>query len=705
VPAARRGRRRPRGRGAPAAPGGLLGGTTQRWGGRLKTLALWAGGSAGDAARLLAQQATAVLWRESGAPALEAAGVRFVRLRGLLPPAERDAIDEAAIAWTKAWGRAPLLDGRSFRELVAWKGESLWWLAELYLHHSTRAPGYVRLVETLLRLLERERPDEVEAFGLPWEEELLLSRVCTARGVLYQGRAAPRRSRLALRTLRVRLESRWNGAKALATRLKASFAGAPARTRDGRRGVLFLSHAAFWRERRDASGRTSAYEHYFDRLIPETAAQASLRVDVVALGPRAAFRRRGARERVRDWLRLEPPSGPFLHVDRFCDGRVLAELRRAGAELRRSWRKLRASPGMAEAFSHRGVRFADLGGPELAATMLLQLPWGVRCYEEMLGALDALAPEVVCLYAESSGWGRAALLACRARGVRSLALQHGILYPKYYSYRHDADEQDSPRPDRTAVFGEAAVRFLREQGGYAEAALVVTGSPKFDDLLHAARAWERDALRRRLGVAAGERLLVVASRHRGIRETHQSIGSAFPGLARAVEALDGVRCVVKPHPAEPPDAYAAEIAAAGATRVALATAGEDLIALLHAADALVTVESLSAVEALVLGRPVLILNMPTNLRALVEQGVALGVDEGADPLPALRLLLFDAGTRQRLDAARARYLSDVAHGVDGAATARILELLRSMAGASSSAAAPDEMSRSIIDPPPRSLPT
>ena len=40
--------------------------------------------------------------------------------------------------------------------------------------------------------------------------------------------------------------------------------------------------------------------------------------------------------------------------------------------------------------------------------------------------------------------------------------------------------------------------------------------------------------------------------------------------------------------------------------------------LLHAADALCTVESLSAVEALVLGRPVLVLNTPTNLRELVE---------------------------------------------------------------------------------------
>ena len=92
-----------------------------------------------------------------------------------------------------------------------------------------------------------------------------------------------------------------------------------------------------------------------------------------------------------------------------------------------------------------------------------------------------------------------------------------------------------------------------------------------------------------------------------------------------------------------------------------------------------TVESLAAVEALVVGRPVLILNMPTNMRELVEQGVALGVGLGEDPLPALRGMLFDAATRERLGAARERYLSDHAHGVDGQAAARILALIRETA--------------------------
>jgi CDP-glycerol glycerophosphotransferase (TagB/SpsB family) len=149
-----------------------------------------------------------------------------------------------------------------------------------------------------------------------------------------------------------------------------------------------------------------------------------------------------------------------------------------------------------------------------------------------------------------------------------------------------------------------------------------------------------------------------------------------------VQSMPGVHAVVKPHPAEAPDPYRTAVRQQQADRVAVLPAGADLVELLHAADVLVTVESLSAIEALVLGRPVVVLNMPTHLRELVEQGVAVGVAAGVDPAPALRGVLFEAEVGAGLERARARYLSDFAMGVDGRATARIAALLRDTAAAS-----------------------
>lgn len=633
-----------------------------------------------EAAEAVLPGARILAWDEPAAQALASARVPFDSVPGLLGPDARAEAEAAAIPWTKAFGRRPLLEGRSFRELSSWKGVPLFYFAELFLHHSTASPGYVRAIELFHRVLEATAPREVEASGLTPAETLLLQRTCTARGVLFQG--DPVTATKSGAVLRVSLESRWNNLKTALSAVKAALAGQPTRPpQDGRRTVLFLSHAAFWRRRRDAAtGDEREYEHYFDTLLPAVATEERLRPYVLAVGPRAAFRRRSARDRALEWLRLHPEAGPYVHVNRFTSWRVAGEVRRATRQVRALWRSLRRSPAAHEAFSHRGVSFFDLAQADLAATLLLQLPWAVRSYEEMSTALEATRPGLALLYAESSGWGRAAVAACRAHGVPSLALQHGILYPGYYSYLHDPDEADCPRPDQTAVFGEAARRFLVEQGGYAPESLIVTGSPKFDALLALARGLDRDALRRGLGVAPGEKLLLVASRFRGIRETHQSIGSAFPSLLAAAMALPGVHLLVKPHPAESGEAYERAIQRAGAGRARVLGSRADLLELLVAMDALVTVESLSAVEALVVGRPVLILNLPTNLAELVEQGMALGVAAGEDPREALRSLLFDAATERRLAAARERYLGDVAHGVDGQATARIVALVREGVG-------------------------
>jgi UDP-N-acetylglucosamine 2-epimerase len=301
----------------------------------------------------------------------------------------------------------------------------------------------------------------------------------------------------------------------------------------------------------------------------------------------------------------------------------------------------------------------------------------------MASAIAFLHPSVVCLYAESSGWGRAALAACQTAGVPAVALQHGILYPRYYSYRHEADESACPRPDRTAVFGEDARRLLVARGGYDPESIVVTGSPKFDALIDAAHSWNRDETRARYDVGIKERLLLVASRFREIRDTHRAIGSEFAALARAVEALRGVKCIVKPHPAETAAPYEACLRQIGARKVRLAAPSADLVRLVHAADALVTVESLTAMEALVLQRPVLVLNMPSHLKDLVDRGVALGVPAGADPAPALRTLLFDEAAQERLSEGRRRYVDDFAHGIDGEATRRIVDLIASTARRSS----------------------
>jgi glycosyltransferase involved in cell wall biosynthesis len=191
---------------------------------------------------------------------------------------------------------------------------------------------------------------------------------------------------------------------------------------------------------------------------------------------------------------------------------------------------------------------------------------------------------------------------------------------------------------------------------------------------------DRDQMRKNLNIGTSDRLVVLASRHAGIRDTHKAAGPAFPALLEAVGRIDGARLLVKPHPAEPADAYDKDIAAVAPGDRVHVMAGCSLSDLLPAADLLVTVESLSATEALVAGVPVVVLRHPSNLRDLVASGAALGVPDGEDPRASLEALLTNEEVRERWRKSRDAFLLDVAHGVDGKALDRLLQLLSKMAG-------------------------
>ena len=165
--------------------------------------------------------------------------------------------------------------------------------------------------------------------------------------------------------------------------------------------------------------------------------------------------------------------------------------------------------------------------------------------------IEELAPAALLMSQEGhrTPW----LMAAARAGVPTFALQHGVLYATHPGY---PDRRD-PRlivPSRTFVFGEYERRVL-EAGAYDRGEVIVSGSPRLDLDASADGAEgnrtdpeaERLAVRAELGVAEGDRLLVVSTVHTPfVRRSH---------LAHMLEACLGgplptVHIVIKQHPGE-----------------------------------------------------------------------------------------------------------------------------------------------------------
>ena len=366
----------------------------------------------------------------------------------------------------------------------------------------------------------------------------------------------------------------------------------------------------------------------------------------------------------------------------------------------RRWRGPEASASQAADLVRERVRSAaavplDVHGADLApaltawlaeqaasivGTILRQLP-------RIDGLVTTLRPRAIVLTHEAiqTPW----LQVARARSVPTFAVQHGMIYPTHPGYRHPRD----PRlllPDATFVTGPFERDALLGHGGYAPDEVVVVGSPRLemDDPSAAGPLGEaeREAVRREMGVAEGDRMLVVSTGFLPLQRRFVLAVSLERLFGRPVP---GVHVVFKQHPGESDEGPYRELL------VGLAAAGDfapppitvirdvDLYRLLRAADAHLGLLSTVLTDAVAARTPNLIAvdQAHTDLLGYVAAGVARPIRDGGD----LRAALGDL--RPPDEGARRAFFAT--HLEPGVASERIVAYVASALAAPNVSSAPD----------------
>lgn len=251
-------------------------------------------------------------------------------------------------------------------------------------------------------------------------------------------------------------------------------------------------------------------------------------------------------------------------------------------------------------------------------------------------------------------------------GIPSLSLQHGVAgVPSIYAPVHST---------KMAVWGELPRLWLISNGAEPEQ-LVVTGQPRLDALVSPGPQRSRADVLGQLGLDPARTTWIVAPdpepreiRH-AMTEIVFAIASAFPD----------VQVIVRPHPADDIKYYQIRLATGLASgRLVLGTR-IDAASLLAAADLLFVGQSTLGLEAMILGRPVVVLNPSRAFEFVpyVSEGAAPAVYEAGELVPVLTSLLGD--DRARFEAGRHRFVERYASAADGGSTARVVDLIRTMA--------------------------
>lgn len=242
----------------------------------------------------------------------------------------------------------------------------------------------------------------------------------------------------------------------------------------------------------------------------------------------------------------------------------------------------------------------------------------------------------------------------------------------------------------TSAWGQGGAAYAAVSGSFVRDILVrngappervrITGQPRFDPVFDARPTPDPEVERLR---ALGKRIVAFlpdASYQHLFNSEEDDRQRALLAI-RGVQGFEDALVVIKPHPDEPAERYQAMIDS-GPYRGEVYR-GNNLHALIRASDLVVTGTSTTGLETVLLGKPLIVLDVARSsfmkkgheYMPYVASGVALPVKDEATYRDALASLLRGSEAARRLAEGREAFIAAHAHLPDGRATERVAALV------------------------------
>lgn len=259
----------------------------------------------------------------------------------------------------------------------------------------------------------------------------------------------------------------------------------------------------------------------------------------------------------------------------------------------------------------------------------------------------------------------------KRKRIPTMLIHHAVVGETTYT--------DFSVADRVAVHGEGMKRVLTRHG-LAEDKMVVIGNPAWDGMIGQSKTSTKNEcmeyLSNLVGVDPNKKLVVFTT-----QAANPMTKSILKNMIKVIQKNFDMQLLIKLHPAESMDSYDEVLDGGGEDGNSISVIKDvDLFKTLCASDLVITISSTTALEAMILDTPVLIVNFRKGSDPVpyAESGAALRVYNESDLEAGIKKALYDEEIREKLKKARKKFVYDYAYIQDGKATERVVNLIGKM---------------------------
>jgi glycosyltransferase involved in cell wall biosynthesis len=351
------------------------------------------------------------------------------------------------------------------------------------------------------------------------------------------------------------------------------------------------------------------------------------------------------------------------------------------------WKLLEGSLSFREICLYQGIPLWETLKDELKLRFDDHFPGFIKDIEISKRLIDEEKPAAIGFADEASFTNKSLLVAAHPRKIPTLVLQTGVMAANNEFLEYgcaDGELEGSPSkrplfPDRFSIYGEVTRETMKEAGYPFADGIMVTGQPRYDILARADETFDREKFRSRLNIEPDKKLALIASQP---STTFANMDELLRAVLNALKDDPQIRIVIKPKPgpSDSTDKWHQQLVAETGAGAIVLPRNSDTNEALYACDVLITGYSTVALEAMVLGKPVVTVNLTgqPDLVPYAQTGAALGVYKADNIATAVNNALYDPATRERLARGREQYLYRQFYKLDGQATKRVVELIYRM---------------------------
>lgn len=293
--------------------------------------------------------------------------------------------------------------------------------------------------------------------------------------------------------------------------------------------------------------------------------------------------------------------------------------------------------------------------------------------------LEQERPSVILVDHEESGYAKAFLYAAKGTKTKVVAAQYEMVYPNclhaHVKNRKTTKESrlSRPVPHLKLASGQYCKETLVRYCDYEPSMIRVVGAPRFDQEIAFAQEMteeKKERLRRKLGVPTDKRIITYAT-----GQAH-SERATLPPLIQELKKRDDWFLILKIHPSARKEEFI-ERYDLPVERIAIMQHA-DVREILGASDILVAISSTMALEAMLFGLPVLLLEVLLHCPIpYAAYGAATSVTYEDEIGPSLRGLI-DERRGDPLRKGRESFLAEYLFKIDGKSSERAAELVHRM---------------------------